>query len=73
MLACEETVRVMRHEEDSVPSRWPRRRQAKGGKHPGRYLVLGVISAGLALIAGQSWWMALCAFFIGPAAILLLA
>ena len=38
-------------------------------KHPGRYIVLGIISAGLALLAGWRWWIVLCAFFIGPVAI----
>jgi len=36
---------------------------------PVRYLVVGVVSAGVAFLAGQSWWITLCAFFIGPFAI----
>lgn len=42
-------------------------------KHPARYLVLGVISAGLALLIWKSWLIALSAFFIGPGAISWLA
>jgi len=45
----------MRREEDSVPESLATTPAGEGGKHPGRYLALGVISAGagLALMPGS--------------------